>query len=377
MKLKEKYLVSIFLAVLLFATGLVPVLKRANRMEASALIDANRDTVIYISDTPDTIYSFSQLMYFAPKTSLRITNDSFLANIPNMINAGDYEAIFDSSLYSDIEETDNFPEVIQGQKTVLIFEFLYTELDANLFLTIFSHFKSYNFNILLIGSFTENDFFNPDSLEYERPEFFDYVDRFISVYPKALFVQNTLGKIQSERGGSLDGASIILDNRFIEATKNESFEELYAKSWFLRCLVQEIRLRLSEQGAPDALELSPREVFSLLQIHLYSIIDFSNGYCLVKDLISGACDKLYYENYAWPYTRPYYSIIYGPWPAKLGDCLKGLEIRYNYVLQTGPIPEAPDGLPIEIYQEDPALAAQMHIELMEKLATYIFGLLNS
>ena len=345
-----------FVAVVLFlALSLTCILGNLGALQVKATGPV-RNTVYYFSDSTDPLISASSLAANFTNYSQRIyTNDS-LASIINSIPAtGGMDLLFDSTAYAQISSGGTLPDADEGGDCIAVFELIYVIPDPSSMHALFSELKQSGYKIMVIGSFTAEDFFDT--------QFLQYVDTLYTYYPEQYFVDWAMYDILVNQDG-LEPSTLILEDRFLAGdTVPNSFYEAYTRSWFLRNLIQKIRELYPElYSSDDDIDqetdeaIFPDNTLQIMEQLGINIQWFKSGnlYQLSREISTvdiSDIDEYYtasaHPMYAFGYTSLSTLCYQFFWDVQ-HDELDNDRLKV-YLIQDCPVQNDPDGLQVSLY----------------------------
>lgn len=218
---------------------------------ASILLSVNFFTVS--ADTCDTIYYISDSRYVSVSTSIvnNFSNYCFIkysvSDMNQLISNGECDELLDGSMTSaDVHTNSTCMPTGQNMNCQVVLEFEFLLPDYNGFDKILDKLKANGCSIIVIGSFSPYDY---SSDEWNKLK--SNMDYFYQKYPMSNFIGSTVNDMIYEHD-NLNYSTIMIDRRFLGFDLNGendfdpekySFQELYKYSYFLRCLVENLRIR--------------------------------------------------------------------------------------------------------------------------------------
>lgn len=338
-----KSLLPVILAVVLFVTSFVCVFGRVEK----EVYASPADTIYYFSDTPNTHLFGASLSSYFVNYSLQVYSPNVLEQL---ILTDSADSLCDTDAFVPIVYDNGGELSAPIADSLVVFEFMYLFPNTQEFGNILSDLKANGCTIIVAGCFARSYF---DTYVESN------VDYFYS-FTNANFIRSVVYDIINNQSG-LQGATIIVDSRFVDPDIVSDFDTTLYNSAFLRCLLLNIRLL-----APDLPEscVLPQDILNYFGITI--LVDMPgdefkvvySGRDDVIGLLPGESFSLTVEDFKNIFPNPRYAILqfsdYYPIEDGFKIFLKTLQDVYDgiivYALPIGDYTEG-DGLDVFIFDE--------------------------
>lgn len=296
----KKLLTPVLLAFMLLLSCLFPALGAQGKIKTASADPTG--TVIYFSDTYMTAYDQTQIAAEYSNYSIRIFNPDMLRTL---IDSGDYQAMLNSSNYTNHYQSTSFSD---SDGCDIIVEIVTKRPDPVKLEYVFSGLKSEGYRVLFISGFEFSE---------DEDDFMQYVEMYEYIDVVGYFVSVVVNSILNDKQGFYD-ADLVIDHRFITwdmLTPPENLDELTAQDAYENSrLIQRL---MTELGCADI-----EDFRTLYNINLYVYLGENDYIELIDGIFFEDADLMSF----YKVERPMYVIGYaGVVDNALYDRLKDMQ----------------------------------------------------